>query len=344
MRAQVKPEHNNPVIMADDQGDKVIITQDPRFLQILEIAENVAQSPATVLIQGESGTGKELLAAFIHHKSGRHGPYVAVNCAALPETLAESELFGHEKGAFTGALKKKPGKFELAHGGTIVLDEITELSMPLQAKLLRVLQEKMVDRVGGEKPVSVDFRLIAVSNKALHMAVAEEQFRQDLFYRLNVIPLEIPPLRERIRDVHLLATYFVDKYSRLYSRPEKVIDDAAMAAMLENGWPGNVRELENAMERAVLLSHMDTCISPSHLVINGLSGVPFASNITTPSTEIGTGSLKQMEKQLICRTLEDVNQNRTHAAERLGISIRTLRNKLNEYKQESLAAQKASSI
>jgi DNA-binding NtrC family response regulator len=308
---------------------KKIITQDSKFLNILELAKNVAPSNATVLIMGESGTGKELLASFIHQHSGQSDrPYVAINCAALPESLAESELFGYEKGAFTGAVSRKIGKFELANHGTILLDEITEIAIPLQAKLLRVLQEREIDRVGGDKPVPVDTRIIAISNIDINKAVKEGKFREDLFYRINVIPLTIPPLRERKGDIPLLANYFLEKYSLSNNKKMTKIAEETIFLLLRYDWKGSVRELENTIERAVLLGKGEVLL-PKHLFLeelgsNGKKSVPIRAGL----------SVKAMEKELIFHTLEEVNNNRTHAAKLLGISIRTLRNKLREYKEK----------
>lgn len=308
---------------------KKIITQDSKFLNILELAKNVAPSNATVLIMGESGTGKELLASFIHQHSGQSDrPYVAINCAALPESLAESELFGYEKGAFTGAVSRKIGKFELANHGTIILDEITEIAIPLQAKLLRVLQEREIDRVGGDKPVPVDTRIIAISNIDINKAVKEGKFREDLFYRINVIPLTIPPLRERKGDIPLLANYFLEKYSLSNNKKMTKIAEETIFLLLRYDWKGSVRELENTIERAVLLGKGEVLL-PKHLFLeelgsNGKKSVPIRAGL----------SVKAMEKELIFHTLEEVNNNRTHAAKLLGISIRTLRNKLREYKEK----------
>jgi transcriptional regulator with PAS, ATPase and Fis domain len=297
------------------------------------MAQNIAPSRATVLIQGESGTGKELFAGFIHHHSRQtQGPYVAVNCAALPEHLAESELFGHEKGAFTGAVSRKTGKFESAEKGTIVLDEISEMPVALQAKLLRVLQEREIDRVGGSRPVPVDTRVIAISNVDLKKAVADGKFREDLFYRVNVVPLTIPPLRERKDDIPLLADYFLEKYSSMNARQTPRISEDAASLLRNHEWYGNVRELENTIERAVLIGNGEM-ILPEHLILGGALGDVHPA----ASSGIGTGTtVREMEKQLIVKTLKEVNENRTRAAELLGISIRTLRNKLREYRQEVL--------
>jgi len=308
---------------------KGIVTQDAQLLQILDLAEDVAASNATVLIQGESGTGKELLACFIHHHSERSGkPYVAMNCAALPESLAESELFGHEKGSFTGAIGRKIGKFELAHCGTIVLDEITEMSAPLQAKLLRVIQEREIDRIGGTKPIPIDVRIIAISNRDVRKAVIEGRFREDLFYRLNVIPITIPPLRDRKSDIPLVAEHFLEKYARCNNRKMKKIAEETIALLLKYDWKGNIRELENTIERAVLLGKGEV-LFPKHLFLEE----PSHGQTNTNLIRVGV-SLREMERQLIFRTLQDVDDNRTKAAKILGISIRTLRNKLREYRQE----------
>ena len=316
------------VYSRNDSGNKKIMTQDSKLLDILDLAKNVAPSNATILILGESGTGKELFASFIHQHSGRsEKPYVAVNCAALPESLAESELFGHEKGAFTGAATLKIGKFELANHGTIILDEISEMPIQLQAKLLRVLQEKEIDRVGGTRPNPVDVRIIAISNIDLNKAVIEGKFREDLFYRVNVIPLTIPPLRERRGDIPLLTNYFIEKYSSNNNKKMNSIADETISLLLKFDWKGNVRELENTIERAVLLGQGETLL-PEHLFLEG----PQQNGKKPVSIKVGL-SVKEMEKELIFQTLKEVNDNRTHAAEILDISIRTLRNKLKEYKE-----------
>ncbi len=313
-----------------NNGDRRIITHNDKLLALLETAARVAMSRATVLIQGESGTGKELLARFIHENSPvADQPYVAINCAALPDMLAESELFGHEKGAFTGAVSRKQGKFELARKGTIVLDEISEMSLPLQAKLLRVLQEKEVDRVGGTQPVGIDTRVVAISNVDLNAAVKQDKFRQDLFYRINVVSLTIPPLRERTDDIPILSRHFCDKFCRVNHRKPADLSEAALKLLIRHPWPGNVRELENALERAVLIGSA-TVIEPGDLLLNPEETIAG----TQATVEIRAGqSVRDVEKKLIVTTLKQVNDNRTQAAELLGISIRTLRNKLKEYRQ-----------
>ncbi len=308
--------------------NKKIITCDPEFKKTLKLAKSIAPSKATVLIQGESGTGKELLASFIHENSGPDKrPYITMNCAALPENLAESELFGHEKGAFTGAIHKKPGKFELAHGGTILLDEISEMTIPLQAKLLRVLQEREIDRLGSSMPVSIDTRVIAISNIDLQQAVSKKTFREDLFYRLNVIPLHIPPLRERKKDIPLLADYFLKKYRFENNKKTMSIADETIKLLLKYDWKGNVRELENTIERAVLIGENDV-ILPRHLFLSE------SENINNKIFIKAGLSVREMEMQLIFQTLKETDNNRTHAAKILGISIRTLRNKLSEYREK----------
>ena len=330
-RAGIVPQERSPV--RPDRGtlaaERRIVTRDPQFLSLLKVAENIAASSATVLVQGESGTGKELLARFIHERGGRRDePYVAVNCAALPDTLAESELFGHEKGAFTGAVTRKIGKFEAAGRGTIVLDEISEMSPPLQAKLLRVLQERQVDRIGSNRPVSMEARVIAVSNIDLKDAVAAGKFRKDLFYRVNVVPLKIPPLRERREDIQLLARHFCETYGRMNGR-EAVVSDTAMDLLLRHSWPGNIRELENTIERAVLMGE-GTEIAPQDLILDGDDATAGCAG----SAHIQAGvTVRDMERKLIITTLQAVNESRSQAAEMLGISIRTLRNKLKEYRE-----------
>jgi len=311
---------------------KRIVAQDPKVRDLLRLSENVAKSQATVLILGESGTGKELLAAHIHHHSlVCANPFVALNCAALPEQLAESELFGHEKGAFTGAVGRKLGKFELAANGTILLDEISEMAPPLQAKLLRVLQEREIDRVGGRQPVPVNTRVIAVSNVDLKQAVADGKFRKDLYYRINVIPLKLPPLRNRPDDILPLAEHFIQKYCRENRKPIMTLTANAARKLQAYAWPGNIRELENTMERAVI-------IASGGKLPAGQIFLEDDSAAGGNTIELRPGmSVKEMEQELIARTLQKVNDNRTQAAEMLGISIRTLRNKLKEYREKNAA-------
>jgi two-component system response regulator FlrC len=305
-----------------------IITRSTAMLEVLSLARRVSDSTATVLIQGESGTGKELLARFIHRQSSRsQGPFVAMNCAALPEQLAESELFGYEKGAFTGATQVRPGKFELAHMGTLLLDEISEMQLSLQVKLLRVLQEKEVDHIGGRHPIPIDVRIVTTTNRNLREMVSRAEFREDLYFRLRVIPISIPPLRERKDDLEPLCAFFIDKFCPPNRAPKPQFTPRAMEQMIEYHWPGNVRELENTVERAVLISEGPQ-IGPEHLLLDRDLDGPA---ISEKSSLVGL-TVKELEQRLIDQTLKHVNDNRTYAAKMLGISIRTLRNKLREYR------------
>lgn len=331
-----------------------IIGQDESMKRVLALARQVAKSKATVLISGASGTGKELFSRFLHNHSDRaEEAFIAVNCAALPEHLLESELFGHEKGAFTGAISRKLGKFELADKGTLLLDEITEMDLGLQAKLLRALQEGEIDRVGGTETVSVDVRVLATTNRDLKEWVDKGKFRQDLYYRLNVIPLRLPSLRERGDDVFALARFFVDMYSSEYSLPKAAFSDEAIKWLKDYDWPGNVRELQNIMERAVLLSGGKN-IKPAHFLLEGeewplfqdegeegedklvgpedLAKSPEDNNLSQSEFPEGVIPLHEMERIMIFKGLEHTEGNRTQAADILGISVRTLRNKLNEYR------------
>jgi two-component system response regulator FlrC len=261
-------------------------------------------------------------------------PFIPVNCASLPENLLESELFGHEKGAFTGAIARKTGKFELAHNGTLFLDEITEMQVHLQAKLLRALQERVIDRVGGTVPVDVNVRVIATTNRDAKKAVEEGEFREDLFYRLNTIPLIIPPLRDRKGDIEVLCDFFVRKYCKIDDRNVKGLTNQASDMLKRHNFPGNVRELENIIHRAVLLADGDM-IKPEDLMleISGTESCPPEHSRDHDIIETDSGSLKEMEQKMIFKTLDRTDGNRTHAARILGISVRTLRNKLNEYKE-----------
>jgi transcriptional regulator with PAS, ATPase and Fis domain len=315
-----------------------LITADDRLQRVIHTASNVASSKATVLVCGESGTGKELLAKFIHEKSPRaNRRFIAINCAAVPEGLLESELFGYERGAFTGAVAQKIGKFELASESTLLLDEISEMPLQLQAKLLRVLQEEEVDRLGGRNPVKVNMRIIATTNRDLRAMVKAGQFREDLYYRLNVIPLQIPALRERPNDVVVLAEHFVKVSAILNSRQVSGLSHEAMQKIKTWSWPGNVRELENVMERAVLIAD-GAVIQPEHILIENQSAhVEVIQDGHALSLEAGV-TIAEMERQLIMKTLDKTKQNRTQAAKLLGISIRTLRNKLHEYKASEAAS------
>lgn len=309
-----------------------IITHDSGITAILMLLKNVAKSKSTVLINGESGTGKELFARYVYrHSSRKNMPFVAVNCAAIPHNLLESEMFGYEKGAFTGATQTKPGKFELAQGGTLLLDEISEMDMLLQAKLLRVIQESEVDRLGGKAPIPLDVRIIATTNAELKTRIVEKTFREDLYYRLNVIPVKIPPLRERKNDVSLLVEYFLEKYSDINERRKPRLTNEAWSVINNYYWPGNVRELENVMERAVLIATAGL-ISPEHLCLENnvrkLCAVTEKADIPSSSED---RTLSDMERTLIFDTLNKVQGNRTKASKILGISVRTMRNKLHEY-------------
>jgi len=302
-----------------------IVTDDPQMLRLLQTAERVAHSAAPILIQGESGTGKELLAREIHLRSGRREkPFVAMNCAALPESLLESELFGHERGAFTGAIARRLGRFEAAHQGTLLLDEISETSLQFQAKLLRALQEGELDRVGRDQPVRVDVRVIATTNRDLRESLQAGRFRQDLFFRLNVVSLRLPPLRERPSDIPRLARHFAEKYRPANGGPARDLSEAAIRHLQNYPWPGNVRELESCIHRALLLC-ADRVLQPSHLQLE--------TDLVPAPQEVGTRS--EMERRLIFATLERVGGNRNRAAEALGVSVRTIRNRLRQYRQEA---------
>lgn len=307
-------------ILVRIRNAREILTQNPKMHKIVSIAENLAASDITVLVYGESGTGKEILARQIHRMSRRADkPFVAVNCAAIPDNLLESELFGYEKGSFTGAIERRTGKFELAKGGTILLDEVGEMSMTLQAKLLRVLQEKEIDRIGGNEPIAVDVRVIATTNKDLYKECSEGRFREDLYYRLNVFPVKLPALRERPEDITFLALHFMKRFSAYAGKEIKGFSENAIALLKNRQWRGNVRELENVIQRAVFLSKGKLINSEDFLLED-----------VTAKTAMN-GNLKNMEKELILQTLKDVNGNKTKAARILGVSVRTIRNKLNEY-------------
>jgi len=335
--------------VADD--DRPLISADPSMTAVLGLADQVARSEASILITGESGVGKEVMARYLHQGSRRADkPFISVNCAAIPDNLLESELFGHEKGAFTGAVARRIGKFEEADGGTLLLDEISEMDARLQAKLLRAIQERVIDRVGGTKPVKVDIRIIATSNRDLARAVSEGTFREDLLYRLNVVNLRLPSLRERPGDIAVLADHFVKKYAAANGVPVRAIGADARRALVAHRWPGNVRELENAMHRAVLLAtgpeiDVEAIRLPDGQPLSSGAGTPAgysdaglagrAAQVADAVTRSFVGqTVAQMEKTLILDTLNHCLGNRTHAANILGISIRTLRNKLNEYADE----------
>jgi DNA-binding NtrC family response regulator len=311
-----------------NQKQREIVTKAPQMLKLINLSKSIALSKSTVLIQGESGTGKELLARYIHqHSEQKERLFVAVNCAAIPENLLESELFGYEKGAFTGAVSRRLGKFELANESTILLDEVGEMGSQLQAKLLRVLQEFEIDRVGGKEPIPINVRVIATTNVDLKQAVEDRKFREDLYYRLNVIPLKIPPLRERKIDIPMLAEHFIEKHSVICKKAAPRVSPEVLTALQNYEWRGNVRELENVLERTVIL-HGGEDLLPEHLVLEEMS----EDREEKGSLAKEGSSVKEMEKKLILKTLDELEGNRTHAAKALGISIRTLRNKLSEYK------------
>lgn len=386
------------VLEAVAEESQQILTRDPRMQQVLKLAEQVAPSDASVLITGDSGTGKELMARFLHVKSRRsEKPFVSVNCAAIPDNLLESELFGHEKGAFTGALTRRIGKFEEADGGTLLLDEISEMDVRLQAKLLRAIQEREIDRVGGTTPVRVNIRVLATSNRNMEESVKKGDFREDLFFRLNVVNVQLPSLKERPKDIGLLAEFFAEKYAEANGMPKKRLAPDALARLEAHHWRGNIRELENTIHRGVLLSLSDiigadaihltyesdspaatvstaaqrlTANAPSQPkapeppvedAMDMLEALPFPSRSlgspggTIPTTDAqpdrddaaenamiaGTASLvgrtvAEVERDLILDTLSHTLGNRTHAATILGISIRTLRNKLKQYSEEGV--------
>jgi two-component system response regulator FlrC len=337
--------------MRDNQG---VVAHDSASRNLFAMADRVAQTDATVLLTGESGVGKEVVAHYIHTRSARkNGPFVAINCAAIPDTLLEATLFGYEKGAFTGAQTAQAGKFEQAQNGTLLLDEVTEMPLGLQAKLLRVLQEREVERVGGKKPVELDIRVVATSNRDMAEAVAKGVFREDLFYRLNVFPLLIPALRQRPDDIVPLARHFLAGHGGKSGRPGMLLSAAAESALRAYPWPGNVRELENVIQRAMILAPSDE-IDVVHLHLQPLSAA-FAATVAAPElqpTAFGTSAvqdvgalqsvtqktdnIKDMERQHILDTLASVGGSRKHAVERLGISERTLRHKLKQYREAGL--------
>src|SRR5690606_2401876 len=341
-----EPDLIAAVLEAVTEDSHQMLFRDPSMGQVVKLAEQIAPSSASVLITGESGTGKEVMARFIHARSPRSDrPFVSVNCAAIPDTLLESELFGHEKGAFTGAVARRLGKFEEANGGTLLLDEISEMDVRLQAKLLRAIQEREIDRIGGSKPVKVDIRVIATSNRNLADEVAKGTFREDLLFRLNVVNLKLPPLRSRPADVELLATHFIKKYAEANGVPERPLAPETLDALRKAPWRGNVRELENTMPRAVLLATGaqielgDIRLPDGTALADAVGGGAAAA--TGAAGEASAGSLvgrtvADVERDLIIDTLKHCLGNRTHAANILGISIRTLRNKLKQYTDEGL--------
>lgn len=323
----IQEKRQQDKLQTDAKADFVFA--DEKMLRIKEIVEQIANANVPVLITGESGTGKEVIARMIHRTSNRrNNSFVAINCAAMPATLLESELFGFEKGAFTGANNRHIGKFEQASGGTLLLDEVTETDQGLQAKLLRALQEKEIERIGGNGPVSIDTRIIATTNRDVAQLVAEGKFRQDLFYRLYVIHLEIPPLRQRPKDIEVLTRHFLKMFSSQYSSRPMNISADAMGKLVKYAWPGNVRELHNVIQRAVIMNQNSDIVTADHLSLEPArhdDDVEWIKHLP-----IGK-QMRQVERHFILETLKNHNGNRTHSAKTLGISLRTLRNKINEF-------------
>ncbi len=334
--------------VADDTH--ALIYKDDIMADVIRLADQIAPSDASVLITGESGVGKEIMARYVHRHSARKDkPFISVNCAAIPENLLESELFGHEKGAFTGAVSRRIGKFEEADGGTLLLDEISEMDVRLQAKLLRAIQEREIDRVGGNKPVKVNIRILATSNRDLATEVRNGTFREDLLYRLNVVTLMIPALRERPADIMELSEHFVKRYADANGVPARPLSDSAKSHLVRQHWAGNVRELENTLHRAVLLANGDEIdvdairlpdgsrIDQTVAVSSSDPASRAAQAAETVSRNLVGMTVADMERDLILNTLDHCLGNRTHAANILGISIRTLRNKLNLYTQQGVS-------
>ncbi|MCH8153722.1 MAG: sigma-54-dependent Fis family transcriptional regulator [Proteobacteria bacterium] len=342
------------VLEAVAEEANALVHRDPAMAKVLRLADQIAPSDASVMITGESGTGKEVLAHYLHSKSNRAGKqFISLNCAAIPEALLESELFGHERGAFTGAVSRRIGKFEEASGGTLLLDEISEMHPRLQAKLLRAVQEREIDRVGGSQPIKVDIRLLATSNRDLEEEVRLGNFREDLYFRLNVVTITLPALRDRPRDIEPLAQHFIAKYAEANGMPTPALGPEIRELLRNHPWRGNVRELENTMHRAVLLAQ-DGVVTVDSLLLTGASlgpsGVEEAARANTaaapaqPPAAAGNGvralvgnTVADVERDLILDTLQHCLGNRTHAANILGISIRTLRNKLKLYSQGGIA-------
>lgn len=314
--------------LSESDQDSSVIANDPKTRALLSLARRVAKSPATVMLTGESGCGKEVIAHYIHRHSLRASqPFVAINCAAIPENLLEATLFGYEKGAFTGATQAQPGKFEQAEGGALLLDEISEMPLELQAKLLRVLQEREVERVGGHKTIKLDIRVLATSNRDMPMMVKSGQFREDLYYRLNVFPIEIPSLRERPLDIEPLVLKMVGKNAQQNGQPLFRITPEAMEKLIQYSWPGNIRELENVIQRAMILATDEIDIEHIHLPENKLYPLKNEKCTEEPSQD-----MRSLERKHILETLASVNGSRKLAVKKLGISERTLRYKLQQYR------------
>ena len=345
------------VLEAISEETHSVIHGSDAMRRTLALAEQIAPSDASVMITGESGTGKEVIARYIHKKSARATkPFIAVNCAAIPGNLMESELFGHEKGAFTGAQARRIGKFEEANGGTLLLDEISEMDISLQSKLLRAIQEREIDRVGGNKPIKVNIRILATSNRDLEAEVRKGTFREDLYFRLNVISIPLPSLKDRLDDIRPLGEYFIEKYSKANGVPTRKLSGDAEAKLRGYSWPGNVRELENIMHRAVLMAQGNVIdeaaiLLPVKVTPQPVAAAPAPAPAPTSApqpaqtvtakparhNELVGRTVEEVEKELIIDTLDYCLGNRTQAAQILGISIRTLRNKLNQYSDEPAA-------
>ena len=328
--------------LAVRRGAPQLVGDDASLRKVFAGLQRAAATDTTVLLEGESGTGKELFARSLHALSPRADqPFVAINCAAIPETLLETELFGHEKGAFTGAVARKPGKFEMAHRGTLFLDEIGDLPLTLQAKILRALEEKRFERVGGTASVQVDVRLVAATNKGLRAAVAARRFREDLYFRLSVFPITVPPLRERTGDIPLLARYFVERFCRDLKKKPLVLSPEALEQLQTYRWPGNVRELQNCIERAVILAEGDT-ILPRHLNLSFVDTTPADAapsaweqiDLSGTLNEVTRRVMAEVERLKIQQVLEEADNNKGRAAELLGVSYKTLLAKLKEHKIE----------
>ncbi|GEC15042.1 sigma-54-dependent transcriptional regulator FlbD [Nitrobacter winogradskyi] len=347
------PELIAAVLAAVANDSRDLVYRDEAMARVIKLAQQIAGSDASVMITGESGTGKEVLARHVHARSNRaKRPFISINCAAIPEHLLESELFGHEKGAFTGAIARRIGKFEEASGGTLLLDEISEMDVRLQSKLLRAIQERVIDRVGGARPVPVDIRIIATSNRNLADAVRQGTFREDLLFRLNVVNLKIPPLRERPADILELAQHFIRKYAAANGVPVRPISADARCVLSANRWQGNVRELENTIHRAVLMANgdeigADAILTPEGDRLDLIRTAPAVAHATLAAEQVTRAlvgrTVANVERDLILETLKHCLGNRTHAANILGISIRTLRNKLNEYADDGIAITPAGS-